>query len=99
VALLPIGAYEPRWFMADQHMNPDEAVRAHLDLEARASVATHYGCFRLTDESVDAPLRALEAARREHGVAAADFRALAPGETWRIAAGAVNRRRAAAGRC
>ena len=47
---LPIGAYEPRWFMRDQQMNPEDAVRAHLDLAAQVSVATHFGCFQLTDE-------------------------------------------------
>lgn len=99
VALLPIGAYEPRWFMSDQHMNPDEAVRAHLDLHAHASVATHFGCFQLTDEAIDAPVREFEAARRVHQVDESEFRALAPGETWRIAAaGKAERRRAASGR-
>src|SRR6185369_16076480 len=50
LALLPIGAYEPRWFMRDQHMDPDDAIRAHLDLQARLSVGTHFGCFQLTDD-------------------------------------------------
>jgi L-ascorbate metabolism protein UlaG (beta-lactamase superfamily) len=81
VALLPIGAYEPRWFMQDQHMDPDEAVRAHLDLQARVSIATHFGCFQLTDEGIDDPLRELEAARLRHGVAAVRFRALEVGAT------------------
>ena len=81
LALLPIGAYEPRWFMQDQHMNPDEAVRAHLDLQARVSIATHFGCFQLTDEGIDDPLRELEAARLRHGVAAEQFRALEVGAT------------------
>ena len=81
IALLPIGAYEPRWFMQDQHMNPEEAVRAHLDLHSGLSVATHFGCFQLTDEGIDEPLRALEQARQRHGVSADDFRALEVGET------------------
>ena len=84
VAMLPIGAYEPRWFMSEQHMNPEEAVRAHLDLEARMSIGTHYGCFQLTDEGIDAPVRELDAARRRHGVPAYRFRALETGETLRI---------------
>ena len=84
LALLPIGAYEPRWFMREQHMNPEEAVRAHIDLEARQSIGTHYGCFQLTDEGIDEPLHALAAARRRHGVAEAQFRALETGETLRI---------------
>lgn len=85
LALLPIGAYEPRWFMQEQHMNPEEAVRAHLDLAARHSLATHYGCFQLTDEAIDAPVSALADALAHHRVAPSQFRALVPGETWRIA--------------
>jgi L-ascorbate metabolism protein UlaG (beta-lactamase superfamily) len=81
LALLPIGSYEPRWFMRDQHMNPDEAVRAHIDLEAELSIATHFGCFQLTDEGIDAPLQELETARRSRRVDAARFRALETGET------------------
>jgi L-ascorbate metabolism protein UlaG (beta-lactamase superfamily) len=84
VALLPIGAYEPRWFMAPAHMNPAEAVRAHLDLGARRSIAMHWGTFQLTDEGREAPVRALEAARREAGVSAEEFRALPIGGTAAI---------------
>ena len=86
VALLPIGAYEPRWFMSDQHMNPDDAVRAHRDLEPGLSLAMHFGCFRLTDEGIDEPARALEQARAVHGVPAEAFRLPVPGETIRMRA-------------
>jgi L-ascorbate metabolism protein UlaG (beta-lactamase superfamily) len=81
VALLPIGAYEPRWFMAPVHMNPAEAVQAHLALGARRSVGMHFGTFQLTDEAIDAPLRALDAARREAGLAAGLFTTQGFGET------------------
>jgi L-ascorbate metabolism protein UlaG (beta-lactamase superfamily) len=81
VALLPIGAYEPRWFMQDQHMNPDDAVRAHIDLGARVSVGTHFGCFQLTDEGIDDPPRDLGIAREQHGVAPEAFVVLETGET------------------
>lgn len=84
VALLPIGAYEPRWFMRDSHMNPDDAVRAHRDLQARLSIATHFGCFQLTDEAIDAPVRDLSIALGEHGVAPEAFRVLEVGETLRL---------------
>jgi L-ascorbate metabolism protein UlaG (beta-lactamase superfamily) len=84
LALLPIGAYEPRWFMQDQHMNPEEAVRAYLDLEPRLSIATHFGCFQLTDEGIDDPLRELAIALQAHGVEPARFRALETGETLRL---------------
>jgi L-ascorbate metabolism protein UlaG (beta-lactamase superfamily) len=59
LSFLPIGAYEPRWFMKDFHMNPAEAVQAHLDLESRLSVGIHFGTFRLTDEGIDDPIRHL----------------------------------------
>jgi L-ascorbate metabolism protein UlaG (beta-lactamase superfamily) len=81
LALLPIGAYEPRWFMRDQHMNPDDAVRAHKDLDAKISVATHFGCFELTDEGIDDPVIALAAARQAHDVPADAFQVLETGET------------------
>lgn len=58
-AMLPIGAYEPRWFMKDQHMNPSDAARAFLDLGARRFVAMHWGTFRLTDEQLDEPPKVL----------------------------------------
>jgi L-ascorbate metabolism protein UlaG (beta-lactamase superfamily) len=81
LALLPIGAYEPRWFMQDQHMNPDDAVRAHVDLTAKLSVATHFGCFQLTDEAIDDPPLELAAARARHGVSSDAFQVLETGET------------------
>jgi L-ascorbate metabolism protein UlaG (beta-lactamase superfamily) len=59
LALLPIGAYEPRWFMSPVHMSPDEAVRAHEILAARTSVATHHGTFQLSDEGIDTPPKQL----------------------------------------
>jgi len=85
VALLPIGAYEPRWFMASQHVNADEAVKIHRDLGAKFSLGVHWGTFELTDESLDEPPRALAAARRAQGVAAQDFGVVAIGETLRLA--------------
>jgi L-ascorbate metabolism protein UlaG (beta-lactamase superfamily) len=81
VALLPIGAYEPRWFMRDAHMNPDDAVRAHRDLQARVSMPIHYGTFRLTDEGFDEPLEDLTAALTAQGLSLTAFRRLAAGES------------------
>jgi L-ascorbate metabolism protein UlaG (beta-lactamase superfamily) len=81
VALLPVGAYEPRWFMAPVHMNPEEAVQAHLALGARQSVGMHFGTFQLTDEAIDAPLIALEAARQSAGLSPEIFTTLGFGET------------------
>jgi L-ascorbate metabolism protein UlaG (beta-lactamase superfamily) len=61
LALLPVGAYEPRWFMSPVHMAPEEAVEAHEILGARTSIAIHHGTFQLGDESVDAPKERLRA--------------------------------------
>jgi len=81
LAFLPIGAYEPRWFMEPVHMTPDEAVRAHLALGARRSLGMHFGTFQLTDEGIDAPLHALAVARTAHGLADNDFFTLEFGAT------------------
>lgn len=82
LALLPIGAYEPRWFMAQQHMDPAEAVRAHKDLSAARSIGIHLGTFQLTDEAIDAPIRDLERARDAAGMTAAEFIAPRNGEVF-----------------
>jgi len=82
LAILPVGAYEPRWFMQGQHMNPDEAVRVFLACGAQHAIGHHWGTFRLTDESVEAPPAALTEALAQHGVAPERFRALRPGEVW-----------------
>ena len=62
LALLPIGAYEPRWFMSPVHMAPEEAVGAHRILGAQTSIAIHHGTFQLSDEAIDTPKRKLAAA-------------------------------------
>jgi L-ascorbate metabolism protein UlaG (beta-lactamase superfamily) len=84
LALLPIGAYEPRWFMKDIHMNPVEAVQAHLDLGARQSIAMHFGTFQLTPEGIEEPVRELAKALRERGVPADRFRAVEVGESVKL---------------
>jgi len=84
LALLPIGAYEPRWFMQSIHMNPSEAVQAHLDLRASESIGMHFGTFRMTTEGIDEPVRALAEARRARDVSPSQFRTLAFGESARL---------------
>jgi L-ascorbate metabolism protein UlaG (beta-lactamase superfamily) len=84
LALLPIGAYEPRWFMQPIHMNPAEAVQAHLDLEAMESVGMHFGTFQLTTEGIDEPLQALAHARRARNIPPSRFRTLEFGESLRV---------------
>ncbi len=81
LALLPIGAYEPRWFMAPVHMDPAEAVQAHLDLGALRSIGMHFGTFQLTDEAIDAPAMALARAASAANLDAAEFSTLGFGET------------------
>ena len=74
LALLPIGAYEPRWFMKDIHMNPEEAVQAHFDLGAARSIAMHFGVFQLTAEGIDEPAAWLAQALASREVPTSDFR-------------------------
>lgn len=85
LAALPIGAYEPRWFMQIMHINPEEAVRIHQDLRARYSVAMHWGTFILTDEPLDEPPHRLAAARRAAGIASERFFLMQHGETRLLA--------------
>jgi L-ascorbate metabolism protein UlaG (beta-lactamase superfamily) len=84
LAILPIGAYEPRWFMRDQHMNPAEAVQAFIDSDAAFALGHHYGTFQLTDEAIDAPLDALADALQDAGIPSERFRTLRPGQVWQL---------------
>jgi L-ascorbate metabolism protein UlaG (beta-lactamase superfamily) len=83
-AILPIGAYEPRWFMQDQHMNPDDAVKALVDCGAALALAHHHGTFQLTDEAIDAPLTALHVALDAARIPRERFVALKPGQVVEI---------------
>jgi len=84
LAILPIGAYEPRWFMLDQHMNPSDAVKALADCGAEQALAHHHGTFQLTDEAIDAPVIALRAALDEAKIPSERFVALQPGQVVEI---------------
>jgi L-ascorbate metabolism protein UlaG (beta-lactamase superfamily) len=81
LALLPIGAYEPRWFMRSVHMNPAEAVQAHLDLESPETLGMHFGTFQMTSEGIDEPLRALEQTRALRNIPESRFRVIGFGES------------------
>ena len=85
LALVPVGAYEPRWFMSQQHVNPMESVRIHQDVGAKRSIGLHWGTFALTDEPLDQPPRDLAIARQALGVTEADFGLLAIGESRQFA--------------
>jgi L-ascorbate metabolism protein UlaG (beta-lactamase superfamily) len=69
IGLIPIGAYEPRWFMRSVHMGPEEAVQARSDARVQTAIAMHFGTFKLTQEGIDEPARALAVARAEAGLA------------------------------
>ena len=84
LAILPIGAYEPRWFMQDQHMNPEDAVKALADCGAAQALAHHHGTFQLTDEAIDAPAIALGEALDAAKVPREKFVALKPGQVFEI---------------
>jgi len=84
LALLPIGAYEPRWFMHAVHMNPAEAVQAHLDLGAPPSIGMHFGTFQLTTEGIDEPVQRLSDACQARNIPPSRFSTLDFGESLRL---------------
>lgn len=84
LSLLPIGAYEPRWFMKEVHVNPEEAVQIHLDVKSKKSIGMHWGSFILTDEAMDEPPKKLELAKSKHGLSADEFIVVDHGEAVKI---------------
>ncbi len=87
LAILPIGSYEPRWFMHPHHQNPDEAAQGMKLCRAASAVGHHWGTFHLANEPVDEPPRLLAEAAARHGIAPDRFRALHPGESWDVPPG------------
>jgi L-ascorbate metabolism protein UlaG (beta-lactamase superfamily) len=84
LAAIPIGAYEPRWFMKTAHLNPAEAVKVHQELQSRFSIAIQWGTFVLSDEPLDEPPVRLAEALAEAGLDPGRFVALRHGETVRL---------------
>ena len=82
VALIPIGAYEPRWFMSAQHVNPAEAVQIFKDVAAGHALGIHWGTFQLTDESREAPRLALATALSANGIPLERFAAANSGAVY-----------------
>ncbi|GGE02600.1 hypothetical protein GCM10011529_06350 [Polymorphobacter glacialis] len=82
LAVLPIGAYEPRWFMKAQHVDPSEAVAIMQDCRAASAIGVHWGSFQLTDEAREAPPQALAAALTTANIDPARFPAFRPGDIW-----------------
>ena len=81
LSLIAVGAYEPRWFMKGQHVNPAEAVTVHREIGSRKSVGIHWGTFSLTDEALDQPITDLDAARKSQAVSDKAFVLLRHGQT------------------
>ena len=80
-SLIPVGAYEPRWFMKDQHVNPEEAVQIHRDVKSKWSLGIHWGTFELTDEPLDQPIGDLPKALEKAKISRDDFVLFKHGET------------------
>ncbi len=80
-ALMPIGAYEPEWFMGPQHVTPEEALQAFVDTGARMFIPMHYGSFKLADDTPREALDRLEAERNRLGINKNLIKVLAHGET------------------
>ncbi len=85
LAHIPIGAYEPRWFMSEQHVNPEEAVAIFQASGAAAAIGHHWGAFRLADEGIERPLEALRSALEKSGIDPQRFRGFRPGEVFEAA--------------
>ena len=81
LAAIPIGAYEPRWFMRNMHVNPAEAAKIFKDIKATRAIGIHWGTFQLTDEGPLAPPQALGEARKTEAIEPSDFEAIPIGAT------------------
>ena len=81
LALIPIGAYEPRWFMKPYHVNPEESVKIHQDIKSKYSVAMHWGTFILTDEPLDEAPEKLMQVLKKYNISNTDFDVYRHGES------------------
>lgn len=83
-ALIPIGAYEPEWFMSSQHINPEEAVQVFLDMRAKMFIPMHYGAFRLADDTPKEALDRLKGEWENQGLEEKSLHMLKLGETIKV---------------
>jgi len=83
-ALMPIGAYEPEWFMGPQHVTPEEAVQAFLDTGARQMIPMHYGAYRLADDTTKEALDRLHLAWEAHALPDVRLKELLPGQIFHL---------------
>lgn len=84
LSLIPIGAYEPRWFMKYSHLNPEEAVQVHIETGSKFTIGGHFGTVQLTDEGIDEPTEALKEALKQAGIPESEFIVPHFGETYKI---------------
>ncbi|HEX3035650.1 MAG TPA: MBL fold metallo-hydrolase [Thermodesulfobacteriota bacterium] len=84
LSAIPIGAYEPRWFMRATHVCPEEAVKIHMDVKSRYSVGMHWGTFIISDEDMDDPPKRLAECLRKMGISEEEFFFMQPGETLHL---------------
>ncbi|WP_413568435.1 MBL fold metallo-hydrolase [Bdellovibrio sp. HCB117] len=84
IAMIPVGAYEPKWFMKQQHVDPEQAVKMHLDLQSKLSIGVHWGTFRLSDEAMAAPPEDLKIALQKMNVSPEVFRVMKHGEVLKL---------------
>lgn len=83
-ALIPIGAYHPRWFMEPIHVDPEQAVQIHRDINARQSIGMHFGTFPLANEGMSQPIDELAKARKKYNVRDDEFLTLEEGSSLRV---------------
>ncbi|NRA73579.1 MAG: MBL fold metallo-hydrolase [Rickettsiales bacterium] len=82
LSLIPIGGYEPRWFMKKAHVNPKEAIIVHKELNSKKSIGIHFGTFQLTNEGIDDPIHDLNYAIKENNISENEFFVLKNGESY-----------------
>lgn len=84
LSAIAVGAYEPRWFMKAQHINPEEAIKIHQDVSSKFSIGVHWGTFELTDEPLDQPIGDLDKARKKYKLKDGQFVLLEHGQTMTL---------------